>query len=548
MRRLFLIPLLLSAALRTTAQQTEPRLDSIYQAIDEAIEHADEYLAHKQQNLQELHRQANNATTAMRRYEAEYKLYEAYNSYNNDSALSALNRCIVLADSMNRDDLKAHCHTRMGWQCSRSGFYMEALDYLQNIPVAEMKGQTLTDYYNGMNHLYGEMASYTKDEHMRPLYYARSARYRDSLLARVPEQSDIWLARREQQQYNDHHYAEAQQINDQRMRLVTPGSHEYAIVAFFRSMNYGGMGNSDMEKYWLAQSALADIKNAVMDQASLWSLADKLSREGDLERAHRYVEFSWHCTNRFSTHVRSWLVSPVLTMINDNYKQRLASANQRLTIGMVVVSLLTLLLLALYIYVHRKRQQLAMARNELKQSNDELSALNARLSALNTQLENRTLELADASRVKEEYIGKFLSLCSQYIDKLDLFRQKVNRKMKAKQLDELFRISQNEEMKTEELAELMQHFDATFLHLFPHFVEEFNELLQPEHRLTKPDNRTLPTDLRIFALIRLGIDDSSRIAEFLHYSPNTIYNYRARVKAKALQRDGFEEKVRQLCM
>ena len=313
-------------------------------------------------------------------------------------------------------------------------------------------------------------------------------------------------------------------------------------------MNYGGMGYSDMEKYWLAQSALADIKNAVMDQASLWSLAEKLSREGDLERAHRYVEFSWHCTNRFSTHVRSWLVSPVLTMINDSYKQRLASANKRLTIGMVVVSLLTLLLLALYIYVHRKRRQLAVARNELKQSNDELSALNAQLSALNTQLENRTLELADASRVKEEYIGKFLSLCSQYIDKLDLFRQKVNRKMKAKQLDELYHISQNEDMKTEELAELMQHFDATFLHLFPHFVEEFNALLQPEHRLVKPDNRTLPTDLRIFALIRLGIDDSSRIAEFLHYSPNTIYNYRARVKGKALQRDGFEERVRQLCM
>ncbi len=171
---------------------------------------------------------------------------------------------------------------------------------------------------------------------------------------------------------------------------------------------------------------------------------------------------------------------------------------------------------------------------------EELSTLNTQLSALNAQL-------SESNQVKEEYIGRFMSLCSQYIDKLDDYRKMVNKKMKNKELEELYRLSKSSELKERELDELLQNFDSVFLHLYPNFVDEFNALLQPELRFQKKDDNRLVTEIRIFALIRLGIEDSSKIAEFLHYSVNTIYNYRARIKNGALDnRESFERRVKML--
>ena len=149
--------------------------------------------------------------------------------------------------------------------------------------------------------------------------------------------------------------------------------------------------------------------------------------------------------------------------------------------------------------------------------------------------------------MKEEYIGRFMSLCSQYIDKLDNYRKMVNKKMKNKELEELFQLSKSTELKEKELEELYQNFDSVFLHLFPNFVNDFNALLQPEMQVSPREDNRLTTEIRIFALIRLGIEDSSKIAEFLHYSVNTIYNYRARIKNGAIDNRGrFEARVKEL--
>ena len=194
------------------------------------------------------------------------------------------------------------------------------------------------------------------------------------------------------------------------------------------------------------------------------------------------------------------------------------------------------------------------ARNDLKTSNDELASANRllatqkdELSQLNSKLSTLNSQLSESNRVKEEYIGRFMSLCSQYIDKLDNYRKMVNKKMKNKELDELFQISKSTELKEKELEELYENFDTVFLHLFPNFIDDFNALLQPEMQIHPKEENRLTTDIRIFALIRLGFEDSSKIAEFLHYSVNTIYNYRARIKNGALgNREQFENRVKTL--
>lgn len=546
--------ILLLACIVCSVASHADRLDSLYYAIDDVIKHADDYMGQKQQQLDILHQREAQAMDKQARYSAAMELYGAYASFRNDSAVACLNRCIRMAEEMGRQDLKISCYNKMGKQQSTAGFYNEALNYMQRIPRKELNGDLLPEYYSAMRHLYGEMAAYTQDMQLREEYYRFSGRYRDSLLAIIPHDSEAYLGCMETRYSNDHNYEGALGINDKRMRLVTPGTHEYAIVSYFRSVEYAGLGNREEEKYWLAQSALADIKNCVMDQASLWSLANILSEDGDIERSHRYVEYSWACTSHFSAHVRSWLVSPVLTMINDKYKESIRKKNTNLLVLMVISSLLALFMAGLYIYVSRKREQLAIARNELKETNDmlteqsrQLSDANAHLSALNTQLTSLNEQLSLSNRVKEEYIGKFFTLCSEYIDKMDKFRIRVNRKMKARQLDDLMLMSNNEKMREDELAVLFANFDTIFLHIFPNFLDDFNALLKPEYRVGKPDNtKQLPTDVRIFALIRLGIEDSSKISEFLHYSPNTIYNYRSRMKNRAIVPNNFEEQIKQI--
>ena len=222
---------------------------------------------------------------------------------------------------------------------------------------------------------------------------------------------------------------------------------------------------------------------------------------------------------------------------------------------------MALSLVATLVYVNRQRKRLAAARdelhkknNQLSESNNQLSGLNSQLYALNSQLTTKNQQLsqlnqriAEAGRVKEEYVGRFMRLCSLYIDKMDQFRKRVNKMVKNHEYQDLYNMTRSQEFKDKELEELYDSFDAAFLHLFPNFVNKFNALLVPEERIILQKGERMNTSLRIFALIRLGIEDSSKIAEFLHYSVNTIYNYRARIKNGAISdRERFEENVKKI--
>jgi type II secretory pathway pseudopilin PulG len=375
------------------------------------------------------------------------------------------------------------------------------------------------------------------------------------LQTRLDSTSVIWLQLRTILLINEGLPSDAIAYSHLWQQQCQPQSRQWAIMAYYRSVIYGNMGNIDQQRYWLAQSALIDIRHAIMDQGALWSLAETLTtQDTDLDRAHRYIDFSWQCLVRFSSHMRSWLVAPIVTNINDEYKRQLQTANHRHISTIVLISFLTVGLLILLAYIQKKRRQLASARNDLATLNSQLSAMNSELSSANTalsqtneQLRHAIIHLNDSNRVKDEYLGKFLSICSEYIDKLDNYRLKINRKLKANQHGDLLRMTGSDQLKADELKELFQHFDTLFLHLFPTFVADFNALLRPEERIEPAGQGQLSTDLRIFALIRLGIDESSKIAEFLHYSPNSIYAYRARIKNKAAgRRDDFERQVKEI--
>ena len=528
--------------------------------VDDAIAHSADYVAAHEQRIGEERRALELETTPTGKYQRNFRLYELYKAFVSDSAMYFLHQCITFADETGDVSDAVRCRSLLAIRCSNIGMYDEALNILDSISSrfsmvnSQLDSLAMGIYYEAYNNVYSELAYYTHLDDMRQNYQERADHYERLMLATLPATYETCLLRREQRAQAEGRLDESMAINDEWMKTVTPGSHPYALVALYRYIEYKLLGDTDQMLHWLVESVLADIRNGVMDQGSMWELANELMLRGDTDKASSYISFTSDCANRYGSRQRNWQIAPLLTTIAKNYKAQSERNTTQLRTALIVISILALLLLGVLFFLHRRNRQLDTARRALHESNAQLSTANAQLSTLNSQLSNvnaqlSTLnsQLSESNRVKEEYIGRFMSLCSQYIDKLDNYRKMVNKKMKAKELDELFQLSKSTELKERELEELFLNFDSVFLHLFPNFVNDFNALLQPDMQVRPKEDNRLTTEIRIFALIRLGIEDSSKIAEFLHYSVNTIYNYRARIKNGALcDREQFERQVKTL--
>ena len=570
MKRLLLV-LSIIVCCSTFSMAGQVNLDSLYRVLDAAIDSSAYYQKQKTDAILVLVKQYKAAHSDQERYQTAFSLYREYFTFVNDSALHYLQVCMDCANRMGRQDLKTESELAMAYQLADTGFYPEAEIHFSAIQPDQLTPDMVITYLSGRNHMYGEMAYYSHDKRLSGQFFAKSDIIRDSLFNLLPHDSRDYYALKSMVLNNQNLLDSALAYSDKWLSMVTPNTRHYAIMSFFRSEIYkkkaartGLQNDVELQQYWLIQSAVTDIRQAINDQGALWSLANSIMEQGgNLDRAYKYMDFSWNCISQFSTHMRSWLVSPILTRINDQYKESLNQANTNLRWTIAAISLLVVSLLLTLYYVSRKRRQLAIARNELKSANDALGELNGQLSdknedlskansllsETNEQLRQAIIHLNDSNRVKDEYIGKFLSICSDYIDKLDNYRIKVNRKLKAGQQSDLLRMTGSDQLKEDELKELFDNFDDVFLRLFPSFVEDFNALLKPGEEIVPTEKNRLNTDLRIFALIRLGIEESSKIAEFLRYSPNSIYAYRARIKNKAAgNRDEFERLVKEIGM
>lgn len=526
-------------------------IDALLHQIDEAIDQSPRITARYEEDIKTTRQMFHQAAQPQERYLHAIQLYRQYRSFMNDSAVYYLEQAERAAEKQGLTSQVGYCRALKAFQCSTVGAYDEAQAFLRSIDKQQLDSLGLRHYYISQMHVYGELGYYSIIPAMKERYFSLQAVYRDSLFSVVDHADQDYLMYRINELNSNQQKEEARKLCDEWLKGIDPESRDFAIAAYYRSLT---CEDDEDEDYWLGMSALSDIRHAVMDQASLLSLADLLNARGDLERSYRYIRFTWDCNNRFNTRMRSWQITPILNVIESNYQKAADRNTKVLMTSIIAVSILALLLLGLLLFVHRKNRQLDIARNALKESNDELAVANRQLatktdelSALAAQLSKVNSQLSESNHVKEEYIGRFMSLCSQYINKLDDYRKLVNKKMKNKEFDELLRMSKSTELKEKELEELYENFDSVFLSLFPNFVNEFNALLDPETQIHPKDENRLTTEIRIFALIRLGIEDSSKIAEFLHYSVNTIYNYRARIKNGAVDnRESFERRVKQL--
>ena len=530
--------------------------EELYRSLDEEIVQAPDFVKKREQRIDVIKQRLQNVANDEERYLLTCNLFNEYMPYKSDSAAKYIYEAILLAEKKGNKSQLCHTRSLLAFLCSSTGQYVESKQILDSTDISGVDREALGQFYKSLAHVYGEMAYYSNIPKLKNEFFAKQDEYTEKIYETLPPSHDFYLQRKEQECYKKGDIEGALRYNDKRLENVSPDSHEFAIVAFYRFMDLHKSGKTQEAMAWLAKSAICDVRNAVMDQGSLWELANLLAQEGQLERARVYITFAWECANTYSTHMRSWQISPILSSIDRQYQNEIEHTNSMLTNMTIAVSILLIILAVLLLYEYRRRRQLKEAHNELseknaqtKSLNEELLQANLALDDTNRQLKTLISQLNEQTRVKEVYVGRFMSLCSEYIDKIDDFRKRVNRMVKGREYEELYRMTKSTDMKTQEIEDLCANFDNAFLHLFPNFISDFNALLRPEEQIEVPGEYKLNTTLRIFALIRLGIDDSSRIAKFLHYSVNTIYNYRARVKGAAItRRDDFETRVKNIGM
>lgn len=546
--------ILICFCLWSSLSMAKPNLDSLCRCLDEAVENSSQYVKLREARIAKWKASLKSLHSVSKQYDACFALFREYSVYKNDSALSYLNRCIALAQEMKDVRRESNAKALLAFQNSTTGDYVESYSILSKMDTTQMDVEGYRNYLWASKHLYNELTYYCKVPFLKGYYEEKAKLVEQRILQSFPHDDDRYLQTMELYARDSMQFKKALKYNDLRMARVNKNSHEFAIIAYYRAVIFKQMGEVDTALYYFLQSALNDARMAVMDQGSMWELANLLNQRPDgFQRSYNYIKFAWSAAHTFNTAVRSRQILPILSTVEETYQKQITESNKQLKMMFAMLAVLLLVVLALLLYVNKQRRRLASTHKQLEQANKKLALANTNLAQsnedlkkLNEDLKGAYESLNESNKMKEMYIGRFLRLCAVYVDKIEAMRKRVSKLVKAREFTQLNLMLQADH---EYINELYDYFDSAFLKLFPNFVEEFNALLKPEERIALEDENKLTTMVRIFALIRLGIEDSSKIAEFLHYSVNTIYNYRAKVKNAALcDRDEFENKVKQIGM
>ena len=356
------------------------------------------------------------------------------------------------------------------------------------------------------------IADYNYEADWRPGYIQSGNAFVEKLLAMLDRQSDDW------------HYHHADYLMKNGRLAESIGEFNYlmdrdidlhlkAIVASCLGWMYLQNGDTEKAVENLAQSAVCDLRTSTKETTALRMLADVLSKEGQTDRPTRYVRESFEDANFYDARLRKIEVGAVLPIIEQNRNESLQRERNMLLFSIIVAFLL--IIAAVFIIVFIRHQ--------------------------NLKLDRMNAQLAEADAIKTAYIGNSFYLNSEFIDKMQALYKTVDRMLVARQYEELRR-SVKESAISKERDKMCEAFDTTFLTIFPTFVADYNALFNEEDRSAPKEGLT--TEMRIFALIRLGITESDRIAKFLDYSVHTINTYKTRVKNKSwVDNDRFEEEI-----
>ena len=520
------------------------RADSLLLKLDQAIKERPIYMEQKELKLVELKRQLHRQIPDEERFAILGTLLDEYRSFNTDSALHMAEEREQIAIRLGNREYIDNARMNKADVLGMTGMYKEVMDLMRNIHIDRLPVDIHPYYYHIYRTVYGLMADYAVTAYEKKLYTELTDKYRDSLLL-VNKDNLLIHTLIQSDQYNvRNEYDKAIRLLTDYLALQKDYEHDVAICAYTLSESYRLKGDKEKEKEYLIVSAMADMKTAVREYISLRKLAVLLYQEGDIERAYSYVKICMEDAAACNARLRKLEILEIFPIINDAYQQKTEKQHEQMKWALVSISLLSLFLLLAIFYVYKQMKKVAAARREVIDANKRLKELNDELHLSNAQLKEANHSIAENSYLKEEYIGRYMDQCSVYLEKMDNYRRSLGKIAATGNVEELYKNIKSSKFIEGELKEFYTNFDNTFLQLFPTFVEDFNALLADDEQISLKAGERMNTELRIFALIRLGITDSVKIAQFLRYSVTTIYNYRTKVRNKAAgDRDLLEQEV-----
>lgn len=530
MKQFLFICLAVAASVVTVscARTQDSPFEEDLQRIDEVISRADDYMDIKEQKISTIENMLHSrGVTPLQQYHIYGELYDEYVAYQFDKAKDALDNQLRLADETGEKALRNDAMIRKAHLLTTAGYYHEADALFGQIDTVSLSGNQMVEWYMARQKFLSDYNEYVSSAGFSVEDYDKVPYYQAQIVRSLPEGS----------YYNRHieilslifekRYREASELNISLIESLDKDSRDYAVQTYWQGRICELQENAYEAIYWWTESAICDIKGAIKDNASLSTLASKLINPQDADRAFRYIRFSLDDATFYNAKLRKVQLATSFPAIQKAYTDSKLSQerDRKIFIGLLgAVALLLAFFCMLAIRMYIKDRASA---DDIRKKNQQLVLYTKSIEDAEDNLRKTNLELVEANAAKEEYLGLFLSMCSGYLDKL-------KKTLPRDQYEA-------------ELKNFYKTFDTSFLQLYPTFVEDFNALLKEEGRVSLKDGEMLNTELRIFALIKLGITQSSHIASLLRYSVNTIYNYRAQVKNAVLEdRENFEEMVKKI--
>ena len=531
-------------------------------SLDSLLEQQDLFVRVKEERIKQLKMQYSRVKDVKELYAMNRMVYLEYRVYDADSALHYINKNIQLAQQTNNRTWEVVSLLEQSFVLTSSGLLTEALKAVSDIQPEELPQNLRSEYFGRLCTLYSRLRDYSSENSQLSEHYNNLQKaFRDSVyLTATPDELRYWNCRA-WLYLGTPEIEPVKQAFEENKQTLSNASRKYSIATYNLSAIYRSENNESKYLENLILSAMADIRSVNGDIGSLQEIAEYLFKHGEIDRADNYILYCSQKAMLFHNRVRIVKMSHLQNQIYKAYQEQSRTQQKRLQASLIAVSFLFLVLIGAFLFIRKQMRRLKEANLKLDSTNQKLSVnmdalstahqrleeVNMQLKDLNTQLQEVNDQLRESNYVKEEYIGYVFNICSTYISKLEEFRKNINRKLKVGQIEDVKAITDSSATASNELKEFYQNFDTIFLHLYPDFVGDFNALLLPEERIELKEGELLNTELRIHALIRLGITDSVKIADFLHCSAQTVYNNRLRTRNKSIiPKEDFINAVKKL--
>ena len=550
MKQLLFLLLMLMMPLLTQGKTDEKKL---LERIDYMIDNDQHYQDIKEKELKHLKQQALDAEDNKTRLLFLDSIYRAYSAYRYDSAYAYMKRGLELAEKCKDSYYITLNQINQASVLSVRGFYSKAEVLLQTLNPETMPYKLKLYYYFTFAWIYNYWESYAKNSDFAAEFCTKKKHYMDLLLQNFKED-------RRNTVYYNYLLGERIYLDEptsrksltlflKAMKMSPAKSRIHAMSAYGAARYYKLTGKFDLYEKYLVEASVSDGLCQLKETVALQKLAYYLFKkdENNSKLAAKYIQHTMEDAQFFNNQLRMMEISNILPVIATANQQAAERSRARILTGFITVSAALIIIIILAFVNNRQKNKLKKNKQEIEEQNKKQIEMNAQLSEMNSQLSELNQQLIETNIKRETYMRLFMDISAAYISKLSDYRKLVSRKIKANQTADLLKSLNTRKMEEEEAQMFYNRFDKAFTELYPGFVTELNKLLMPECQLEVPTTHSLTTEIRIYALMRLGVTDSQEIATLLHYSTQTIYNYKSGMRAKAINRDTFESDINRLC-